>query len=139
MELLNEVRGLDSQGAGYYHAPRGNRLHNGVDLITAPNNSILAHTPGYVTKIGYPYNPTDKRGRGILRYVQITDLAGFLWRYFYVLPTVKKGAFVFIGKKIGIAQDLNGFYPRITPHIHLEIKNGTSGVFINPNKLLMLE
>lgn len=118
-------RTADTHGMGHYHAPRGNRLHNGIDVACWAGSEVLAIHPGKVTKLGYPY--ADKPQ---YRYVQVTDPNGRDFRYFYVEPGVRVGDDILQHEAIGIAQDLQPVYPGITPHIHVEIKD--SGDFIDP-------
>ena len=117
-----EVRGQDTQGAGWFHAPRGNRLHNGVDLVCEARESIHCFVPGVVTKIGYPYSPDVHPTKGHLRYIEITT-DGNKFRYFYVKPKVVVGQIIGLNQNIGISQDLTKIYPGITQHFHFEVRN----------------
>lgn len=133
------IRGWDSQGCGLYGMPRGKgRKHKGIDLVVNTGDMVLSHVSGVVTKLGYPYAINDARGRGKLRYVQITDARGLRHRFMYVSPYVKKGAFVRAGSAIGLCQNLQSFYPGITSHVHYEIKTTTLGInsYVNPVKWL---
>jgi len=125
------IRGTDKWGNGGYLASRGSRTHKGIDFACYPGSTILAGCVGNVTKIGFPYDPTDPQ-KGHLRYVQINDLGGFDVRYFYIEPCVEVGVFVVPGMEIGKLQDLGKVYPGITPHFHFEIKKG--GKFVNPHQ-----
>lgn len=125
------MRGTDVHGSGYFHAPRGNRLHNGIDYSVIANSVVLSPVSGVVTKLGYPY--ADDLS---FRYVQITDLEGYKWRLFYIDPSVSVGEVVTIVSKIGVVQDLDERYPGITPHVHLEIKS-PDNYFINPEDKLV--
>jgi len=116
---------MDTFGSGHYHAPRGNRLHNGIDFIVIPKASVLSLACGKVTKIGYPYGDDLS-----FRYVQVTDKDGVDCRYFYVSPSVVVGDTVRRGVKVGIAQDLSTRYKGITPHIHFEVKRNNT--FLEP-------
>ena len=118
-------RTSDKWGAGYFHAPRGDRKHNGIDYACLAGSKILSPCDGKVTKLGYPY--ADDLS---FRYVQITN-GNKNHRVFYIEPTVELGAKIKEGDVIGIAQDLEERYPDITPHIHYEIKS-LDGKFENP-------
>jgi len=116
------VRGQDSQGAGWFGAPRGDRLHNGVDLVCSDREPVCAFLPGTVTKIGFPYSPDLHPDKAHLRYIQV-DTDGNQLRYFYVKPRVKLGQKVGMNEVLGISQDLTKMYPGITQHFHFEIRD----------------
>ncbi len=117
---MKTIRGRDIHGSGAWQASRGNRKHNGVDIVCLIFNSICSDVGGKVTKIGYPYNPSDDK-KGHLRYVEVTDSKKSRVRYFYILPTVKKGDLIEKGDQLGTSQDLTVIYPKITQHYHLEV------------------
>lgn len=131
MKIIPPLRTTDVQGQGHYHASRGNRLHNGVDIACWPDSKILSPVNGRVSKIGYPYDPSDNH-KGHLRYVEIvSEFDNRHWRIFYVDPWVATGDSVTLGQSIiGTAQDLMGIYKGITPHVHVEIK--VDDKFIDP-------
>ena len=135
MRIIPPARTTDIQGQGHYHASRGNRLHNGVDVACWPDSKIISPIDGTVTKIGYPYNPNDSK-KGHLRYVEILDGAtDYYWRFFYVDPWVWVSDSIHKDQSIiGTAQDLTGIYKGITPHFHVEIK--VAGRFIDPTDLV---
>lgn len=120
------IRGDDEHGSGAWHAPRGDRLHNGVDYSCYPGTVIFAPMNGTVTKVGYPYGDDLA-----YRYVQITDEEGDCHRIFYIDPGVDNDTEVYANETpIGTAQDLTTRYPGITNHVHYEIKRGDE--YINP-------
>lgn len=129
--ILPMMRGRDSQGAGYFNASRGNRRHNGIDLVSnagstdqfSPGDAVTAIKGGRVTKLGYPY--ADDLS---FRYVQVSDDFGFDARYFYVAPEVEVGTVVQAGDVIGMLQRLH--YDGITQHCHFEVKRGPE--FVDP-------
>jgi len=55
LKLTAPIRGLDSYGSGAFHAPRGSRIHQGIDLLAAVGSKVHAILDGTVTKLGYPY------------------------------------------------------------------------------------
>ena len=132
--LINApIRGTDRHGSGAFGASRGGRTHQGIDISCCVGSGIFSVSAGTVTKIGYPYNPGDIK-KGHLRYVQVTDGAGFDVRYFYILPKVMVGQKVGVNSPIGISQGLTLIYPGITDHFHFEVKKG--GEVINPHDYL---
>lgn len=116
------MRGSDSQGKGYFGAPRGDRTHKGVDFVGTvgdpgpikPGDPVRAFMAGRVTKIGFPY--ADKPQ---FRYVEVRRVNGDSLRYFYVEPTVALNDEISAGEMLGTCQELP--YPGITQHFHLEI------------------
>lgn len=95
-------------------------------------SQVLSCTDGKVTKIGYPYNPSDEK-KGHLRYVQITT-DGHDLRYFYIKPMVELGQEIKEGDILGLVQGLADIYDGITEHFHFEVKK--NGEVINPNNYL---
>lgn len=129
------MRGTDAHGNGDYLAPRaGNRQHNGIDLACYPGTIVCAIRPGEVTKIGYPYDPAKHPEKGHLRYIQVTDPAGYALRYFYVQALATVGDIVETGQPIGVSQALGDIYPGITEHVHFEVKRGAA--FMDPRNFL---
>ena len=131
LKIIPPTRGNDAHGNGAYHAPRGSRIHKGVDKSCYKNSIILSISNGVVTKIGYPYNPADPI-KGHLRYIEITDTNGLRLRYFYVKASVGVGEKICKDQIIGQAQGLLTVYPNITDHIHLEILD-SKGADYNPD------
>lgn len=112
-------RGHDDFGDGEFGARRdgGTRAHEGVDYIAQAGQAVHAPMSGYVTKIGYAY-----AGDTELKFVEITNPAlGYAARAFYVSPGVELGQTVRLGDTIGKVESLQGHYPGITDHVHLEI------------------
>jgi len=129
-------RGADSWGSGAYKAPRGDKLHRGVDYTVTPGTYILSPCVGRVTKLGYPYGWVENATN--YRYVEITDLIGNRHRVFYIEPLVYKGEAVTVLTPIGIAQDISQKYQDknlspMTPHLHLEVIT-PDGTYINPEE-----
>lgn len=145
-----KIRGTDNYGSGAYLASRGKRTHNGIDICCGHADAITAHSPGIVTKIGYPYSQGSPQphlsdaqrakylAKKALRYVQVTDSRSVDARYFYVLPGVEIGDAVEKGSTLGTAQGVGHIYPGIVEHYHFEcliIINGNK-VFINPEQYI---
>ncbi len=114
------IRGTDVYGSGAYQAPRGGRRHKGIDIACYKGSTVLSAADGTVTKIGYPYDPSDPK-KGHLRYVQVTDGQGYDARYFYVSASVEVGDLIKRGDKLGTTQGLAEIYPGITDHFHFEV------------------
>ena len=130
--MIKNIRGTDCHGSGAFGASRGMRTHNGVDIVTHANESVVAYEGGTVTKLGYPYSPADEKG--IYRYCEIT-CGGNRHRYFYVGLLVELGDDIERGQTIGWSQDLDCTYPGITQHVHYEIKEPDNN-FLDPVEYL---
>lgn len=130
IRLITPERGTDAHGNGAYNAPRGSRRHKGIDFAAYPGSYVLSNVIGTVTKIGYPYDPTDPI-KGEFRYVEITTPLLYQVRYFYVFPMVHEGDEICQHKVIGFVQNLEKVYPDITPHVHCEIKKDNQ--YYDPN------
>lgn len=115
-----KIRGEDLWGSGAWQARRGERKHNGEDVINEVLDPVLSDVNGRVTKIGYPYFPSDPE-KGHLRYVEVTDRKQARIRYFYISPTVKKGDLILKGDQLGLAQDLDAIWTGMTQHYHFEV------------------
>ena len=130
-----KIRIHDKWGKGHYGASRKNgkkqRRHKGSDFIAIPNQDIVSVISGEVTKIGYPY-ASDLS----FRYIEIYDGQMYRVRIFYVEPKVglKVGANIKAGDMIGRYQSLVKRYPKITDHVHVEIRK--HGTYVNPENLI---
>ena len=111
----------DAAGSGYFGAPRGNNLHQGVDLIANPGQEVYSPITGRVVRWAYPY--TDPSMKGIL--IEADD--GTSVKMFYFDPTVAPNQQVTRGEMIGYMQSVSSYYNSsvMLDHIHLELrKNG---------------
>jgi murein DD-endopeptidase MepM/ murein hydrolase activator NlpD len=132
LRIRPPARTQDIHGSGDYGALRGgDRTHNGIDIACYPGSIIHSIRPGVVTKHGWPYSATDKQH---LRYIEVTDPAGYRLRYFYVQPIAEINRVIRAGDEIGISQRLTDVYPGITEHVHFEVIH--DGRHINPEPFL---
>jgi murein DD-endopeptidase MepM/ murein hydrolase activator NlpD len=127
-----KVRGCDSQGCGYFEAPRGNHKHHGVDVECRNYEGIVSSASGVVTKIGFPYGDEDRKH---FRYVEVTK-DEYRFRYFYINPMVEVGQSVSVDTLLGNSQDLTKIYPGITQHCHFEIMDKDDN-YIDPTPVLL--
>ena len=108
----------DSVGQGYWHAPRGSRLHLGVDLLLpyGPGQSVTAPHEGRVVRYSFPY-VADKNYSGL--HIKGSQIESILW---YLEPIIAIGLYVSEGQEIGFAQDISKKYgTNCKPHIHWQI------------------
>ena len=123
-------RKCDAQGCGHYGAPRGGRIHRGVDLACEAKTPVGSPVRGVVTKLGWPYV-----GNMDIRYVQVSS-EEYRFRVMYVSPTVAVGDTVEIGDILGASQSLKHLYPGITDHVHLEVKD-PDGKYVDPTPIVL--
>jgi hypothetical protein len=116
----------DLKGSGYYHAPRGDREHQGVDYICEPGQSVFMPVTGKITRIAYPYS-YNKRFSGVHVVGSWIEL-----QMFYLRPDESLiGQIIEAGKIIGIAQDISKKYgDKMDPHIHLQIVSINPEIFV---------
>jgi len=128
--IFPQTRKTDRWGSGAYGAPRGGHTHHGVDFDVKKGSVVCATRAGRVSKIGYPYPPSNPE-KGHYRYVEI--LSGeYRFRYFYIHPIVEMHQTVGIDQPIGVAQGLTKVYPGITDHVHLEIMDMGRTEYFDP-------
>ncbi len=116
----------DSEGLGHYHAPRGTRLHEGMDFLCRLGQEIVAPISGRITRRSYPYSDLSYSGCVIVG----DDITVKMW---YFMPDkdligekVKQGDF------IGVAQDISVRYSsKMKPHIHLQIEEINPAILLN--------
>lgn len=126
-----KARKCDEWGCGHFGAGRGDRDHKGVDLAVMPGTLISSPVAGHVTKLGYVY-----RDDLTWRYVEV-EAQGYRFRFFYVDPRVNVSDTVNVGDILGAVQPIAERYPKITPHIHFEIKN-PGGEYVDPMPALLV-
>ncbi len=109
----------DSQGHGYYGAPRGSRKHNGVDLVVEKGDQVLAPENGVLKRSAQPYS-SDPKYKG---FVLVGD-SGLEWKVFYcILEPNIIGTRVSKGQHIATAQAISEKYnSSMIDHIHVEIR-----------------
>lgn len=125
-------RGKDPTGHGYYGAKRGDRKHEGFDLVSDPNDPIFSPIIGAISKIGYPYKDNFE-----FRYIEIKNKE-YRVRLTYVKPneTLKVGNVVMEGDKIGTAQDIASHWGNgMRNHIHTQVWK--HGLLTDPEPLFM--
>lgn len=112
------LRTTDAWGSGAFGAPRGDRLHAGVDFAAFYGDLVRAPCSGVVRRLGVCYadDPT-------YRLVEID--AGSAWvRVLYVSPDVQVGDQVHAGTSVlGTVQDVASRYGAgMTNHVHLDVR-----------------
>jgi len=126
--VVQPVIRSDKAGDGHFQAPRGTRMHNGVDYLCEPGTLVFSPASGVVTKLGYPYSDDLQ-----WRYVEITDDYKNKHRLFYTEPAVRLDQFVIVGEVVGEAQNIALRYPDqgMLAHLHYEVIS-PDGVFVDP-------
>lgn len=113
----------DDCGSGEFGASRGNRSHEGIDIVVTPGEPIYSPITGVVIdRMVYPY-PSDKSYEGIE--IKGTGEHQDYWvKIFYVKPIAGiKGKTVSAGDVIANAQDISQKYDcDMLAHAHLEVR-----------------
>lgn len=128
------IRGCDAYGCGDFGASRGNRTHQGVDLVSPVGDRVNAPCDGTIVRHSRPY-ANDNRYDGVLLRCQ-TGHDVYIW---YIDVTAGVSANVRAGDQLGTTQALSLRYPprrggAITNHIHLQVRDG--GNIVDPTNLL---
>jgi len=112
------LRGTDTWGSGAFLASRGGRYHWGADFIATPGATVSMPCNGVVTRISRPYADDPQYGGYLIR----TDW-GAVVRLFYIDASPDlAGRYLVTGAPLGGAQSLQGRYPGITDHVHVEVR-----------------
>lgn len=114
----------DKWGDGLYGASRGDRDHNGIDILGKPGSYVCTPQAGVIVRTGMPY-ANDKGPWNC--YLLIREEDGTEWRLFYVVPLAGiVGTAVHRGQAIATLADVGakyGMHPkkkRMKPHCHVE-------------------
>lgn len=114
----------DKWGDGSYGASRGNRIHEGVDLLGKPGSYVCSPVAGLVVRAGMPY--AGDMGDWNC-YLLIREDNGTEWKLFYLTPLKGiVGATVHRGQAVAVLEDVGakyGTHPskgRMKPHCHAE-------------------
>ena len=113
----------DKWGDGSFGASRGDRIHEGCDVLGLPGSYVVSPVDGKVVRTGMPYGdggPWDC-------YLLIREDDRTDWRLFYVIPlvgivgtTVRKGQAVAILADVGQKYGTDPVKGRMDPHCHVE-------------------
>lgn len=115
------VRRCDGWGQGHFGAPRGERTHNGVDIIARADAPVLSPLHAVVVRVAEPYDD-DAVLSGLLL-CGVGPHAGLEAKLFYLQPDLTLiGQIVMPGQLLGRVQTLQSRYPGITDHVHLEVR-----------------
>lgn len=126
------IRSCDPFGCGTFGASRGNRKHNGIDVVATVDQLILSPIAGEVTRFPFPYG-SDLSYTGI----EIINTE-YKVKMFYVSATVTAGTQVKKGQPIATAQNIAAKYgSSMTNHVHVEVykKNSNNWVLVDPTSL----
>lgn len=120
---------VDSMGDGHFGSSRGNRLHNGVDFVCTPGESVFSPIEGKVVRISNAYSDDPNYLNIVLQNSE------FLVKLMYVKPKVIAGVTVKKGDVIGVAQAINKKYgSSMINHIHFEVWK--DGAAVNPENFI---
>ena len=112
------MRGDDDWGSGAFNAPRGERKHRGIDIITSPGEEIYCPIDGRIVRVAEPYDD-EPRYNGLLL-AGSGSWEGYEIKLFYLdgfsLGPIEQGALM------ARSEDISIRYPGITNHVHLEVR-----------------
>ena len=124
-----KIRICDPFGCGSFGASRGARKHNGIDIVTIPNEMIKSPISGTVTRFPFPYG-SDLSYTGI----EIVN-SDYKVKMFYVTPTVKINDYVNAGQPVAKSQNIASKYgSSMANHVHIEVYD-KNGKLIDPTNL----
>ena len=128
-----EIRGCDVHGCGGFTAPReGGRIHNAVDYISKPGQTVVSPASGTVVREVTQVYRNAPHFSGLV----IKAESGEVFRLFYVQADKSLiGTAITKGAAIGTAQDITVRYAGITNHVHLDIRSA-GGKILDPSKLV---
>lgn len=123
----------DVIGKGAFNEPRGDRKHQGIDLLANLGQYVHTPIPGKVVRYAAPY-PEDSRFNGVL--IQGSgEYAAYQVKIFYIKPSVSPGQTLAMGSVVGTAQSIKLRYgSNALDHVHVEIRK--DGELVNPATLL---
>ena len=116
---------VDPEGDGHFGAPRGYRVHTGLDFLGEVGQDIvMPFDKAYVSRIVRPYVDTSE----YMGLELVNNM--FIGHLLYLVPNDNVvGSYLTMGEVLGTMQDITARYSdRMRPHVHLDI-------FINPEIL----
>jgi murein DD-endopeptidase MepM/ murein hydrolase activator NlpD len=124
---VQKLRTTDSFGSGHFNAPRGSRLHKGIDIITTKGQPIYSPIDGVVSRHSFAYS-----GDSSLELIEVkNDLHKV--KIMYCKPHLPIGTPIKKGDLIAYSQSISDKYGvNMTNHVHFEAyvyRNGVAEVF----------
>ncbi len=135
------MRGTDSEGNGFFGAPRSYGPHKGLDIKSVPGQIVVSPMDGTFSRTFQYLAVTTASPQGTqLPGIEIRISATVVVQLIYVKPFgFSPGQPIKAGDPIGTAENIVPPYAQgITNHIHLEIEDTSSGnkQFIDPELLI---
>ncbi|CAB1325515.1 unnamed protein product [Coregonus sp. 'balchen'] len=113
----NRRRTGDRWGQGQYGARRGDRVHQGLDIVC--NDGATVYAPFDVKLNGKVIVYTDPKKAAINDGINLSG-EGLCFKLFYVKPDKYSGV-VKKGQRIGTLLTMQSVYPGITSHVHVQM------------------
>ena len=130
--VLPTQRGRDGYGSGAYLAPRGARVHRGIDLFIPPGYPVHAPRNGRIGRVGGTVYSNAAPEKQHMKLITLIDDDGFEHMIMYVKEAqgLSRNRRVKAGDVIGYAQGLAYLYPGIGEHVHYQVSYGN--VYFHP-------
>lgn len=120
---------MDSWGSGVFGASRdaGARAHVGLDMLSVPGDIVVSPVTGHLTYIGIAYPGSSL---GSIHLTGTNEHEGLAVKMLYVIAdALRAGGKFHAGDRIGVAQDVSGYWRSMKPehiglmknHVHLEL------------------
>ncbi|XP_023144751.2 leukocyte cell-derived chemotaxin-2 [Amphiprion ocellaris] len=115
----NSRRTSDGWGEGHYGARRGNRVHQGLDIVCRDGSTVYAPFDVTLDRKVIVYNDPENKKTAINEGIQMRG-EGLCFKLFYVRPDRTSGS-VSKGERIGTMLPMQTVYPGITSHVHVQM------------------
>lgn len=112
------IRGIDKWGSGAFLASRGGRPHWGADVALAPGFLFPMPCHGIVSRIARPYADDPLYGGYLIR----ADWGATVRAFYVEAAREVAGKYLLAGAPLGAVQSLQGRYPGIIDHVHVEVR-----------------
>jgi len=122
----NTQRGTDSHGSGAYGASRGSRRHAGIDLVCPAGSAVKAPFRGSIVRRSFPYDLSRYPNKAAINNGVVFSATGSengenCVKIWYITPVRYRIGQIFLqGETIGTQLNMQGVYPEITNHVHVQ-------------------
>jgi len=130
-----KARGCDVKGCGEFGAARGDKKHQGFDILVNPSDEILAPFPLEIKRFGVPY--ADSMNLTLVEFQGLGIFSVFTVKVMYMDSPLAVGTKLKKGDHLGTAQNVAEYHGGgMKNHIHVEFR--CLGKLVNPEPFLKL-